>query len=65
MTGLYLDISDYIPDEEEMAADAAIAYLRRRGLEEEYIMVPSKANQHRCIADACEAIRKLNKRGKA
>lgn len=65
MTGLYLDISDYIPDEEEMAADAAIAYLRRRGVEEEYIMVESKANQHRCIADACNAIRRLNRRSKA
>ena len=65
MTGLYLDISDYIPDEEEMAVDSAIAYLRRKGLEEDYIMVPSTANQHTSIAKACEAIRKLNKRGKA
>ena len=65
MTGLYLDISDYIPDEEEMAVDSAIAYLRRKGLEEDYTMVPSKANEHPSIAKACEAIRKLNKRGKA
>ncbi len=41
MTGLYLDISGYIPDEEEMAVDSAIAYLRRKGLEEDYIMIPS------------------------
>lgn len=65
MTGLFLDISDYIPDPEELAVDSALAYLRRKGLEEDYIMVPSRANQHTSIAKACEAIRKLNKRGKA
>lgn len=65
MTGLYLDISDYIPDEEEMAVDAALAAMRRRGLSEDYKIVPSKANEHTSIAKACEAIRKLNKRGKA
>lgn len=65
MTGFFLDISDYIPDPEEIAVDSAIAYLSRRGLSEDYKIVPSKANQHNSIADACEAIRKLNKRGKA
>lgn len=65
MTGFFLDISDYIPDEEEMAVDSAIAYLRRKGLEDDYIMVPSKANQHPSIAKACEAIRKANHRSRA
>ena len=65
MTGLYLDISDYIPDEVEMAVDSAIAYLHRRGVAEDYKIVSSKANQYNSIADACEAIRKLNRRSKA
>lgn len=44
MTGLFFDISDYIPDDEEMAVDSAIAYLRRQGVQEEYIMIPSTIN---------------------
>lgn len=65
MTGFFLDISDYIPDPEEIAVDSAIAYLRRRGLSEDYKIVPSKANQHNSLADACEAIRKANRRSRA
>lgn len=65
MTGLFLDIGDYIPSDEEIAVDVALADLSRRGLSEDYKIVPSKANQHNSIAKACEAIRKLNKRGKA
>lgn len=65
MTGLFLDISNYIPSDEEMAVDSALAYLRRRELSEDYKIVPSKANQHNSIADACEAIRKANHRSRA
>lgn len=65
MTGFFLDISDYIPDPEAMALSTAIAYLRRRGLSEDYKIVPSKANQHNSLADACEAIRKANHRSRA
>lgn len=65
MTGLYLDINDYVPGEEEMAVDSAIAYLRRRGAQEDYIYVESKANKYNSIADACGAIRKANHRSRA
>lgn len=65
MTGLYFDISDYIPSDEEMAVDAALAAMRRQGLSEDYKIVPSKANQHNSLADACEAIRKANHRSRA
>lgn len=65
MTGLYFDISDYIPSDEEMAVDAALAAMRRQGLSEDYNIVPSKANQHNSLADACEAIRKANHRSRA
>lgn len=65
MTGLYFDISDYIPSDEELAVDSALADLSRRGLSEDYKIVPSKANQHNSLADACEAIRKANHRSRA
>lgn len=65
MTGLFLDIGDYIPSDEEIAVDVALADLSRRGLSEDYKIVPSKANQHNSIADACEAIRKANHRSRA
>lgn len=42
MTGLFLDISDYIPDPEEMAVDSAIAKLKQYGVEEEYDIIPSE-----------------------
>lgn len=44
MTGLFLDISFYIPDEEEMAVDSALYRLEKMQLEEEYYNIPSKAN---------------------
>lgn len=65
MTGLYFDISDYIPSDEEIAVDAALAAMRRQGLSEDYKIVPSKANQHNSLADACKAIRKANRRSRA
>lgn len=65
MTGLYFDISDYIPSDEEIAVNAALAAMRRQGLSEDYNIVPSKPNQHNSLAGACEAIRKANRRSKA
>lgn len=65
MTGLYFDISDYIPSDEELAVDSALAYLSRRGVSEDYKIVSSKANKYRSIADACEAIRKAKQRSRA
>lgn len=44
MTGFFLDISDYIPSDEELAVDSALAYLRRQGVQEDYIMIPSAIN---------------------
>ena len=44
MTGLFFDISDYIPDDEEMAVDSAIAKLKLFGVAEEYDIVPSMSN---------------------
>lgn len=44
MTGLFLDISDYIPDPEEMAVDSALAKLKQYGVTEEYDIVPSMGN---------------------
>ena len=44
MTGFFLDISDYIPSDEEQAVDSALAYLRRQGVQEDYIMIPSAIN---------------------
>lgn len=44
MTGLFLDISDYIPSDEELAVDSDLAYLRRRGVQEDYIIIPSAIN---------------------
>lgn len=41
MTGLFFDISDYIPDNEEMAVDSALARLRHYGTDEDYIYIPS------------------------
>lgn len=65
MTGLYFDISDYIPSDEELAVDSALAAMRRRGLSEDYKIVPSKANQHNSLSDACKAIRKAKQRSRA
>ena len=45
MTGLFIDISDYVPDPEEIAVDSVIAKLKRYELSEEYDYVPSKANK--------------------
>lgn len=58
MTGFFLDISDYIPDPEEMAVDSAIAYLRRQGVQEEYIMIPSAINDMPRLKPAKRRVKK-------
>lgn len=44
MTGMFIDISDYVPDDVEMAVDSALYRLEKMQLEEEYYYIPSKAN---------------------
>ena len=58
MTGLFLDISDYIPDPEEMAVDSALAYLSRQGVQEDYIIVPSAINDMPRLKPAKRRVKK-------
>lgn len=58
MTGLFLDISDYIPSDEELAVDSALAYLRRRGAQEDYIIIPSAINDMPRLKPAKRRVKK-------
>lgn len=58
MTGLFLDISDYIPSDEELAVDSALAYLRRRGVQEDYIMIPLAINDMPRLKPAKRRVKK-------
>ena len=60
MTGFFFDISDYIPSDEELAVDSAIAYLRRQGVHEDYIMIPSAINDMPRLKPAKRRVKKTS-----